>query len=122
MVLGRDPIVLTGDPTGAPPPLLYSYDDASDGLLVALNGQTKGALPGGVPVDSGVHKLQLLSDDGRVVHSGKVRLHDGDRVEVFNRELLRHRTASTPLRTPPTHTHTTLARGRQVLSIPYRKT
>ena len=29
------------------------------------------------------------------------RLHDGDRVEVFNRELLRHRTASTP----PTHTH-----------------
>ena len=50
------------------------------------------------------------------------RLHDGDRVEVFNRELLRHRTASTPLPTPPTHTHTTLARGRQVLSIPYRKT
>ena len=38
------------------------------------------------------------------------RLHDGDRVEVFNRELLRHRTASTP---PPPHTHTTLTRGRQ---------
>ena len=50
------------------------------------------------------------------------RLHDGDRVEVFNRELLRHRTASTPLPTPPTHTHTTLARGRQVLSIPYLNT
>jgi hypothetical protein len=46
------------------------------------------------------------------------RLHDGDRVEVFNRELLRHRTASTP---PPPHTHHPHS-WPAGLSIPHRKT
>ena len=44
------------------------------------------------------------------------RLHDGDRVEVFNRELLRHRTASTP--PPPTHTPPSLVAGRPVHPSP----
>ena len=43
------------------------------------------------------------------------RLHDGDRVEVFNRELLRHRTASTP--PPAPHTPPSLVAGRSCPSL-----
>ncbi len=82
VVLGRDPIVLAGDPSGAPPPMLYSYDESGDGLTVVLDGQTKGALPGGVPVDVGVHRLELLNEDGQLVHTKRVRLAHGDRVSL----------------------------------------
>jgi len=82
VVLGRDPIVLAGDPTGAPPPLLYSYDDGSDGLTVVLDGFEKGALPGAIPVESGVHRLHLTDGDGKILHSKKIRLEKGDRVSL----------------------------------------
>jgi hypothetical protein len=86
VVLGQDPIVLAGETSSGASPLLYSYDDNADGLTVVLDGQTKGELPGGIPVDAGVHRVQLVGD-GRVVHSEKIRLEPGERLSLA--ELVR---------------------------------
>lgn len=82
-VMGRDPIILSGQPDGTARPVVYSYRRSSEGLKMSVDGQTKGALPGGVALEPGRHSVELTDDrTGETVWRGTVRLSAGERLEV----------------------------------------
>ncbi len=82
VILGADPIVLTGKPDPNSMPVLYSYDDVSDGLSLLFDGTVKGTLPGSVPVEPGVHKLEVKRPDGTVLASETVSIEAGQRYSL----------------------------------------
>ena len=81
-VLGTDPVVLAGTPSRVPQPLLFSYAPSSDGLSVVVDGKTKAALPGGLAVAPGRHRLALVDPEGTALWSGEVELEPGQRSDV----------------------------------------
>jgi hypothetical protein len=82
-ILGRDPIVLSGEPTGEGNPVLYSYQRSARGLEMNVDGNKKGELPGGLAVEAGRHRIELTNaDSGETVWEGRVKVADGERIEV----------------------------------------
>ena len=89
-ILGTDPIVLTGKKTRAGNPVLYSYARRFQGVEVRVDGIPKGALPKGVSVEPGEHRVTLMGTDGKtVLFDSEVKLEAGERVDV--RTLLQRR-------------------------------
>ena len=81
-ILGGDPIVVAGRPTGEPLPLLLSFTPALDEFTVHIDGEIKGALPGGIAVDAGAHSVEIRRPDGGVVARRDVTLRPGERLIV----------------------------------------
>lgn len=82
-ILGKDPIVLAGEPSGKGKPLVYSYARSADGLELDVDGETKGTLPGGVALEPGRHEVAVR--DGRsdeTLWEGEIKLNSGQRLEV----------------------------------------
>ncbi|MCB9680438.1 MAG: caspase family protein [Alphaproteobacteria bacterium] len=81
--VGEADVVLRGRPherTLRDRALVYLYpenDHPLSGATVEIDGRTRGALPGTVPIDAGRHELALLAPDGRVLTSGWVQVGAG---------------------------------------------
>ena len=82
-VLGKDPIVLRGEPNRRGRPVVYSYAASSEGLALLINGAKKGVLPGGIALEAGDSVLTLTEGEGgATLYSGHVQLHDGERIDL----------------------------------------
>lgn len=82
-ILGRDPIILSGTPDDAGKPVVYSYERSAEGVSVSVDGNEKGTLPGGIALNPGAHRVELANtQSGETMWRGRVRLAEGDRVEV----------------------------------------
>lgn len=82
-VLGEDPIVLAGARSRTGAAQVGSYRDALDGYRINVDGVQKGVLPGEVTLESGPHRVELVSPhDGQVVARQRVNLDRGQRVDV----------------------------------------
>jgi hypothetical protein len=95
-VEGEDPVVLAGHRARRGKPVLLGFDSELEGLRVAINGQVKGELPGGVVLEPGTHEvaLEVVGADGRSERLWRttLRLSDGDRLsfaELMRREAPR---------------------------------
>lgn len=82
-LVGRDPVVLAGEVVRTSGPVLYTYSPSAEGLRLRVDGQVKGALPGGVGLEPG-QRLVSIEDarSGRVLYETSVRLAPGDRVDL----------------------------------------
>ncbi len=91
-ILGRDPIVLTGKVQNSGLPVVFSYAPSAEGLEVCLNGQSKGALPGGVALPAGDHELSIRRrDTDEILYRGRMSLREGQHADLT--ELLPNPTA-----------------------------
>ena len=81
-ILGGDPIVLAGSPGAPALPLLLSFDPALEGYRVRVDGQEKGALPGGLALPVGDHEVSIESHQGTVVASRALSLAPRQRLLV----------------------------------------
>jgi hypothetical protein len=82
-VLGTDPIVLAGSPVRTGRPVVYSYAPSAQGIMVLIDGQTKGVLPGGIAIDPGPHQLELRDHAaGESIYSGEIDVRPGERAEL----------------------------------------
>ncbi|MBT3218131.1 MAG: caspase family protein [Proteobacteria bacterium] len=93
-ILGADPIVLTGHRNRAVAAAsLGSYNPRVEGYQIKVDGEAKGVLPGLVSLDSGIHRVELLSPNGkRVVARRRLKVDKGGRVDVntlLNRDRVR---------------------------------
>ncbi len=82
-LLGKDPVLLRGEPARPGRPVVYSYAPSAEGVRVTLDGRDKGTLPGGIAADPGSHQLRLTdATSGKVLYEGKVSLREGEHVEL----------------------------------------
>ncbi len=84
-ISGREDLVLSGDPNLRSNPtlaLLTTYDRRHAGLGVEIDGRAKGVFPRSIPVEPGVHDVQLTSSSGRVVDRGTYRFAPGQVVSA----------------------------------------
>jgi len=82
-ILGRDPIVLSGEPQRLGRPVLFSYAASADGLQLCIDGAVKGVLPGGIAVPEGDHELTLSdAHSGETVYSGAIAVQRGEVIEI----------------------------------------
>ncbi len=58
-VLGKDPIVVCGSPTGTGNPTLFSYSSTSRNVEVYVDQEYKGMFPKGVAIETGKHLVEL---------------------------------------------------------------
>ena len=82
-ILGEDPIVLAGEKVRPGRPALVGYDVAWEDVRVRVDGAEKGALPGEIVLDPGVHAIELyrgVAADPFVATS--VDLAAGQRLDV----------------------------------------
>jgi len=84
-ISGREDLILSGDPKLRASPtlaLLTTYDRRHAGLGVEIDGRAKGVFPRSIPVEPGVHAVQLTSSSGRVVDRGSYRFSPGQVVSA----------------------------------------
>ena len=82
-ILGEDPIVLAGRRVRLGRPALYGYDERWEGVRVRVGGTEKGALPGAVVVEPGVHAIDLLRAGATEPFvTTRVDLQSGQRIHV----------------------------------------
>lgn len=82
-LVGRDPIVLSGEVVRTPAPVVQSYASAAEGLQLRVDGQVKGRLPGGIGVEPGPHHLVVENGfDGRVLFETDIDVKPGERLDV----------------------------------------
>jgi uncharacterized caspase-like protein len=60
VILGTDPIVLTGERTRNAKPVVYDYSQRYQGVQVMVDGHKKGMLPSGIAVEPGVRRVTLM--------------------------------------------------------------
>ncbi len=83
VILGVDPIELVGRRSRVGRPTIYSYAPSADGLVVSVDGARKGTLPGGVAVEAGRRKLELLvAETGERIYEGSIQLEPGERADL----------------------------------------
>ncbi len=82
-LVGRDPVVLTGQVLRTAAPVLFSYAPSAEGLRLRVDGAVKGALPGGVSLEPG-RRLVSIEDarSGAVLAETTVLLGAGDRLDL----------------------------------------
>ena len=91
-ILGRDPIVLTGEIQNTGLPVVFSYAPSAEGLEVCVNRQVKGTLPGGVALPAGDHELSIRRrDTEEILYRGRMSLRAGQHADLT--ELLPDPTA-----------------------------
>lgn len=84
-VLGRNPIVLSGNPDSPGYPLLFSYRRSARNMEVSVDGRTKGELPGGIAVPPGTHRVELHDEEtGETLWRGRWRAASGERTEIYD--------------------------------------
>jgi hypothetical protein len=92
-IVGSDPIVLSGRKERAGRPSIGTYATRWDGLEVAVDGTSKGVMPGVVQLDAGVHTVEVVAPDtGRVVARQRVHVRDGtllDLGDLVRRDFVR---------------------------------
>ena len=84
-ISGREDLILSGDPALRASPtlsLLTTYDRRHAGLGVEIDGRAKGVFPRSIPVEPGVHQVQLTSAAGKVVDRGTYRFSPGQVVSA----------------------------------------
>ncbi|MBN2496171.1 MAG: caspase family protein [Deltaproteobacteria bacterium] len=82
-ILGRDPIVLSGRIQRVGLPVLYSYAPSAEGLELRIDGQAKGALPGGVALPEGEHRIELRRQDtDELLYAGEIQLERGQQADI----------------------------------------
>lgn len=83
-ILGRDPIILSGQVKRRPKPVIYSYKRSAQDIEVQLNQQSKGTLPGGIVVEPGTHELTLIDGQTkRRLYRGQITIAQGQRLELL---------------------------------------
>lgn len=80
-VVGVDPVVLVGDPSGAGLPVLGSWGEPLSGARLKVDGRVKGTLPGGVAVEPGAHEVEVTLGD-EVLAQAQVSLSPGEQLEL----------------------------------------
>jgi hypothetical protein len=84
-MLGSDPIVLAGRRVSVGKSEIYSYDPAAEGLILEIDGTTKGALPGGLAVAPGSHTLRIKDAVSEAtVFEGEVQIRADERVALHD--------------------------------------
>lgn len=82
-ILGRDPIILSGQVKRRPKPVIYSYKRAAQDIEVRLDQRRKGVLPGSIVVEPGAHELTLVdAQTKRQLYQGSITIAQGQRLEV----------------------------------------
>ncbi len=87
-MVGMADVVLAGSREGRPEQdkaLVYLYPSSGhplDGAQITIDGRTRGALPGTIPVAAGRHHLRIEAPDGRVLAQGHLTLAAGRSVHA----------------------------------------
>lgn len=82
-LVGRDPVVLSGEVVRSSAPVLYSYAPAADGLRLRVDGAVKGSFPGGFALGPGVREVSIEdARSGAVLGATRVVLEPGARVDL----------------------------------------
>jgi len=83
VVLGVDPIIMSGEVVRSGKPVLYDYSRRYEDMLVFVDGEKKGTLPVGVTVDPGKHRVELRSSDGiRQLYKESFHAEEGDQISL----------------------------------------
>ncbi|MFQ5470671.1 MAG: caspase family protein [Gammaproteobacteria bacterium] len=83
IILGTDPVVLSGRIERTGKPLIYDYSRHYEDLLVLVDGKKKGTLPLGVAVEPGAHLVEIkANDDAPVLYSEVFRAFEGDQISL----------------------------------------
>ncbi len=82
-LVGRDPVVLTGEVVRTSAPVLFSYSPSAEGLRLRVDGAVKGLLPGGISLEPG-RRVVAIEDarSGAVLSETTVQLGAGDRMDL----------------------------------------
>jgi hypothetical protein len=82
-LVGRDPVVLSGEVVRSSAPVLYSYAAAAEGLRLRVDGTVKGTFPGGFSLEPGAREVRIEeSRTGAVLASTQLVLEPGARVDL----------------------------------------
>lgn len=83
VILGADPIILSGEVTHTGKPVLYDYSSRYQDLDVVVDGQNKGTLPSGIAVEPGVHRVVLTPKDStEPIFDERVRVRAGQELSI----------------------------------------
>lgn len=83
MILGTDPIILSGEIVRSGRPVVYDYSHRYEGLTMFVDGQKKGTLPMGVAVDAGVHLVEVRTgDSARPLYDEVFSAGEGQRIAL----------------------------------------
>jgi len=81
IILGSDPIVLSGEIVRTGKPIIYDYSNRFENMVVFVDGEKKGTLPVGIAIDTGVHTVELRNFDGTSpVFQEKISVKNGDQI------------------------------------------
>jgi hypothetical protein len=78
IIVGIDPVVLSGRPRTTPRPILYGYSPSLDGFAVLVNGRKKGVLPASIVLDPGTQEVELQR--GQDAYTESLDVDMGDRI------------------------------------------
>ena len=83
VILGSDPIVLSGEVTHAGKPVLYDYSPRYQDLDVVVDGEKKGTLPAGIAVEPGEHRVVLTPQGSAApIFDENVRVRAGEELSI----------------------------------------
>lgn len=82
-LVGRDPVVLSGEVVRSSAPVLFSYAATAEGLRLRVDGTVKGSFPGGFSLEPGARDVQVEdARSGAVLASTRLVLEPGARVDL----------------------------------------
>ncbi|MFQ5470953.1 MAG: caspase domain-containing protein [Gammaproteobacteria bacterium] len=83
VILGVDPIILSGNFERAGKPVLYDYSNRFEDLIVFVDGVAKGSLPIGVAVDPGNHTVKLArSEHDKPLYQQDFDISAGEQISI----------------------------------------
>jgi Caspase domain len=82
-ILGADPIIMSGNVNRSGKPVVFSYGHELEGMMLAIDGTQKGALPDGFASGSGWSKIKAYEQDTGVErHNSLIYIRDGERINL----------------------------------------
>lgn len=83
VILGVDPIVLSGKRVRGGKPVLFDYSDRYANMIVMVDGVKKGTLPLGVALDPGTHNVEVAtSEDGPALYKSIFKAGEGEQISL----------------------------------------
>jgi hypothetical protein len=83
VILGSDPIILSGEVVRKGKPVLYDYSQRYRDMEVVINGEKKGILPGSVALEPGIQRVALVPKDGTdPLYEESVRVQEGESLSI----------------------------------------
>ena len=84
-IVGREAIYLSGDPSkrqSAENALVSAYQGILASARLFIDGKSRGTLPGVVAVEPGRHRIEVKTDDGRLIGRTTAALRAGEHLQV----------------------------------------